>query len=179
MDLRPRLREQFRWRGDSTDEDLRADLTNWWRDPEVLIGLGPALANLFPATQPTVVMGPQSRGCLLGALVARHLEVGFVEVHKDPGRAADSDAWWERTTPPDYRDRNLVMGVRRNLLSAGDRVLFVDDWVATGGQAVASKALVHDSGASWLGAAVVVNGLDRPQHRHDLGLKSLLHLRDL
>ena len=134
-DLRDRLSASFTWRGDRTDPDLRADVTRWWRDGSILAELGPALAGLFPSAEPTVVMGPQSRGSLLGVLTAVSLGVGFAEVRKDPEHAADSDSWWEVSTGPDYQDRSLRLGLRRSLLRSGDRVLFVDDWIATGTQA--------------------------------------------
>lgn len=178
-DLPDRLRLRFRWIGDRTDPDWRADPTGWWREPTILADLGPALANLFSAEHPTVVLGPQSRGTLLGALTAAHLGVGFIEAIKDPGPAADSDAWWQRTTAPDYRDRHLRLGFRRDLLKAGDRVLFVDDWVDTGGQALACQQLVADSGADWVGAAVIVDALEHSSRRRGLRLRSLLHLRQL
>jgi len=177
--MRDRLRESFRWLGDRTDPDERADPTGWWRDPQTLAGLGPALADLFADEAPTVVVGPQSRGSLLGALVALHLGAGFVELVKDPGPAADSDAWIQVTTPPDYRDRHLRLGARRSLLRAGDRVLFVDDWVATGAQVEASFDLVGRSGATWLGAAVVVDAAEHASLRRTVRLRSLLHVRDL
>nr|WP_281362278.1 phosphoribosyltransferase family protein [Cellulomonas humilata] len=134
---------------------------------------------MAPDVSPTVVLGPQSRGYLVGALVARELRTGFVEVRKDPGRSADSDAWWEVSTGPDYRDRNLSLGVRRDHLRAGDRVLFVDEWVDTGAQAEACHRLVGASGATWLGAVVIVDALDRPSLRRELRLRSLLHVREL
>jgi adenine phosphoribosyltransferase len=183
-DGRPRtiqdlLRDSFRWLGDRTDPDLRADPTGWWRDAELLARIGPALADLFADESPTVVAGPQSRGSLLGSLVAVHLGVGFVELVKDPGPAADSDAWLQATTAPDYRDRQLRLGMRRTLVGSGDRVLFVDDWVATGAQVDAARTLVERSGARWLGAAVIVDGAERSQVRRAANLRSLLHLRQL
>ena len=101
------LKNAFRWRGDRTDEHQLADPSGWWADPTVLAGLGRGLAALFPDEQPTVVVGPQSRGMLVGALVATQLEVGLVELRKDPTPAADSDRWIVAHTPPDYRDRTL------------------------------------------------------------------------
>jgi len=83
------------------------------------------------------------------------------------------------TTPPDYRDRHLRLGARRSLLRAGDRVLFVDDWVATGAQVEASFDLVGRSGATWLGAAVVVDAAEHASLRRTVRLRSLLHVRDL
>jgi adenine phosphoribosyltransferase len=111
-DLKRRLQASFRWLGDRTDCNSYADLTGWWRAPHVLSALGPSLASLFDDDdQPSVIMGIQSRGAILGALVAVHLGVGLAEVRKDPTRAADSDPWWEVSTGPDYRDRSLRLGV--------------------------------------------------------------------
>ncbi|WP_308164511.1 phosphoribosyltransferase family protein [Agromyces sp. ISL-38] len=141
--------------------------------------IGAGLAGLFENDRPTVVMGTQSRGSLLGVLTARSVGVGLAEVRKDPGRAADSDAWWETSTAPDYRDQHLQLGLRRSLLRSGDSVLFVDDWIATGAQAEACRALVQMSGAGWIGAAVVVDGLVRSDLRRSLRVRSLLHIRDL
>ncbi|GAA1533923.1 phosphoribosyltransferase family protein [Nocardioides humi] len=177
--IRSLLQESFRWQGDRYDDGGLADVTGWWRSPTVLGALAGALSDLVDAAEATVVLAPPSRGTLLGSLVAAHLGVGLVELRKDPCPAADSDAWRIRTSPPDYRDRNLVLGFRRELIRSRDRVLFVDDWIETGGQALTGKALVDEAGATWLGAAVVVDGLETPAHRRLLGLRALLHVRDL
>ena len=178
-ELKKTLQSSFRWIGDRTDPDYRADVTGWWRSAEVVSRIGAGLADLFDVESPSVVMGTQSRGSLLGVLTAHSLGVGFAEVRKDPGRAADSDAWWEASTAPDYRNKQLRLGLRRSLLRAGDRVLFVDDWIATGAQAEACRRLVELSGAQWIGAAVMVDGLTRADLRRSLGVRSLLHIREL
>lgn len=41
---------------------------------------------------------------------------------------------------PDYRDRNLALGFRVGLIPPGASVVFVDDWVDTGGQLLAARA---------------------------------------
>jgi adenine phosphoribosyltransferase len=177
--LRDQLMARFAWRSDRMDDSRWADLTGWWRDADVLSGLGPALGDSFRSASPTVVLAPQARGYLLGVLVALSLGVGFVEVQKDAVPLADSDAWWQRTTPPDYRDRHLTLGLPRRHLQGGDRVVFVDDWIETGGQALGTQALVEDAGATWLGAAVVVDGLTDHRVRRQLDVRPLLHYRDL
>ncbi len=168
----------FAWRTDRAEHSACADVTGWWREPALLASLGRALGSLH-SEAPTVVLGPQSRGSLLGALVAAHFGVGLVEARKDPGPASDSDQWRTRTTPPDYKDRHIAFGFRRDLIRSGDRVLFVDDWIDTGATAVACKSLVLDSGARWTGAATVVDALNSSRLRLELSLRSLLHLRDL
>jgi len=128
---------------------------------------------------PTVVVGPVSRGSLLGALTAAALGVGFVEIRKNIGQATDSDRWIRRTTGPDYQDRHVVFGFRHGLIKSGDRVLMVDDWADTGATALVTRALVQDSGAHWIGAACVVDALANAHLRHDLPLRSLIDVRRL
>lgn len=169
----------FRWRGDRTDDSYRADPTGWWADPTIIRRLGGSLADLFRDEDPTVVLGPQSRGALLGALVAAHLGVGLVELRKDPSPSVDSDRWLLARTPPDYRDLNLLVGAKKEYLGAGHRVLFVDDWIQTGGQAIGGRAVVEQSGATWCGAAVIVDDLSDSRLRRELGARALLNVRDL
>lgn len=173
------LRREFKWVSDRGQDASYADLTGWWRDPVILRGVGEALAGLVRSEGPTVVVGPESRGVLLGALTAAALEVGFVEVRKDHGPSAHSDAWLRRTSPPDYNDRHTVFGFPRRLLRSGDRVVMVDDWVATGATASTVRQLVEDSGANWLGVATVVDAAEDRTLRRRLQVSSLLHERQL
>ena len=177
--VKSRLRNAFTWRGDRTDDARYADVTAWWRRPDLLCELGPALARLFNDTQPTVVIGPESSGCLLGPLVALSLGVGFIEVRKEMPDVSDSDAWLLWTTPPDYRDRHLTLGFRKHLIAPEDHVLLVDDWIDTGGQAQGAYLLTQDAKATWLGAATVVDALRGNEIRRRLNVRSLLHVREL
>lgn len=181
--LKDHLLANLRWRSDPPvwpeERTHYADYTQWWRQPEILQTIGPALANLFVDMTPTVVMGTVAHGSLLGPLVANHLRIGFAEVRKGARRGSDDDPWLTRLTPPDYQDRHLELAIRKSQLHPGDRVLFVDDWIASGGQAIACKGLTEDAGASWMGAAVIVDGLESAAARRELSLRSLLHMRDL
>jgi adenine phosphoribosyltransferase len=95
-ELRARLISEFRWRSDPPVRpewaNYYADDSAWWRDAAVLAGIGEGLASLFPNSAPTVVMGTESRGSLLGPLVARHLGIGFAEVRKKAERASPPTA---------------------------------------------------------------------------------------
>lgn len=126
-----------------------------------------------------MVLGPVSRGSLLGALTAAAVGAGFVEMRKQTGSPVDSDRWVWHTTGPDYRDRHVVFGFRRRLVRAGDRVLMVDDWADTGMTARTARALVEDCGAQWIGAACIVDGMMDPRLRHELPLRALLDVRQL
>lgn len=174
-----RLKETFEAVTDRGADGSYADLTNWWRDPSLLADSGSALAHLFPESDPTVVIAPASRGLILGALAATTLGVGLVEARRDRGPATDTDTWVQRTTPPDYHDRHVTFGFRRSLVRSGDRVLLVDDWAATGATATTVQQLVADTGASWIGAAVLVDALEDSRLRRTLNMRCLVREREL
>jgi adenine phosphoribosyltransferase len=182
-DLRKALFAHFRWRSDPPqwpdERTYYADYTLWWLQPTILSEIGPALGELFAQEPVSLVMGTVAHGSLLGPLVANHLGVGFAEVRKGVRRASDDDPWLTRRTPPDYQDRHLELAIRRSQLNSGDRVLFVDDWIASGGQAIACQHLTSAAGAHWVGAAVIVDGLERASTRRELNVRSLINLREL
>jgi adenine phosphoribosyltransferase len=146
--MHARLVRGFAWRQESRGDGWAADISGWWRDPELLALLGNALADPFRAEQPTVVVGIESSGFLLGPLAATALGVGFVAIRKDHDQLNDSDEWLHRTTPPDYGDRHQRLGV---------------------------QGLVEDAHARWLGATVVVDALTENSVRRRLGVRALLH----
>lgn len=175
--LQDRLIDLFQWRSDPDLDHGYADDSGWFRDSEVLSSLGPGLANLLPkgSEQATVVMGTESRGTLLAALVATALGVGVAEVRKTPARGSHDDVWLTQLTPPDYQDRHLELAMRRSAVRVGDRVLFVDDWIDTGAQAQACRHLVEVAGGHWLGAHVIVDALTDSTLRRTLTVRSLLN----
>ena len=154
------------------------EYSQWWRDAHVLAHVGPALADLFRDQDPTVVVGIEAHGMLLGPLAAVSLDVGFALVRKSSQPNDAEDPLLTRTTPPDYKNRGLRLSVRRSLLRRHDRVVLVDDWVDTGAQASAVQALVADAGATWLGVAAAIDG-SSPEVRRRLYVRSLLHERAL
>lgn len=172
------LRSAFRL-ADRPDHRYAAEPTGWWADASILRRLGPALARPAQHSKPTHVAGPESRGGLLGALVALELGVALVELRKDPEPSTDSDRWLTALTPPDYQDRNLKLGSRRELLPPGSRVLSVDDWIDTGGQATAARQIVEAADTTWCGVSVIVDALTDARVRRDLDVNSIFRDRDL
>jgi adenine phosphoribosyltransferase len=172
-DLRDRLRAAFRWT-DPGEDYLVSDRSQWWRDPTILADLGDALADLFRAERPTVVISPEVTGFLVGPLTARSLGAGFVEAYRAGARRAIAEpmTWTEVV---DHRGEVQLLGVRGELLHADDRVLVVDDWAATGAQAGALKALAGDR---YVGTAVIVNECPAPVSSA-LGVRGLLSGDDL
>ncbi|HEV2086861.1 MAG TPA: phosphoribosyltransferase family protein [Cryptosporangiaceae bacterium] len=174
-----RLVRGFRWADPGPwSAHYLTDRSGWWRDPVLLAGIGPALAEEFRADEPTLVIGPERSGLLLGPLVATALGVGFAEAYKDISDAVVGDQLHIRATSPDHRGRTGTLSVRRRWLDPSDRVLVVDDWIETGAQATALAGIVADADATYLGTAVILNAL--PPHASErLTVRGLLHPGDL
>ena len=177
--LRLRMVELFAWKVSPESGAEYFNLFPWWRDGQVIAGVGALLAAPFRAASPTVIVGPPASGYLSGALVAQELGIGFCPVRKDRGQLFDTDHWIMATSPPDYRDRHLELGLPKGLIRPGDRVLAVDDLIDTGGQLLALQKLVEATGATWVGASVLVDNLKESRPRRQLNLRSVFHVRDL
>ena len=97
------------------------------------------------------VAGIEARGFILGAAIARELGVGFVPVRK-PGKLPGEVH--EIAYALEYGSDRLQ--VQRGALAAGQRVLLVDDVLATGGTLVAAATLLAGLQAELAGAAVLI-----------------------
>ncbi|RZU50923.1 adenine phosphoribosyltransferase [Krasilnikovia cinnamomea] len=173
-DLHDLLRAAFRWTDPGPGSGyLVSDRSGWWRDPTILDGLGPALAGLFPGAGPTVVIAPEITGFLIGPLVARALGAGFVEVYREGSRLPIAEPMTWADVPADHRGARQRLGLRTRLLGPADRVLVVDDWIATGAQARAVHALAAARGAAVIGTAVIVADCD-PATAAELNVRSLV-----
>ncbi|MGQ4483876.1 adenine phosphoribosyltransferase [Streptomyces sp. SAS_276] len=127
------------------------DITPLLADPAAFTALTDALAEVVVSTGATKVVGLEARGFILGAPVAIRAGVGFIPVRKAgklPG-ATLSQAY-------DLEYGSAKIEVHAEDLSAGDRVLVVDDVLATGGTAEASLQLIRRAGAEIAGVAVLM-----------------------
>ena len=88
------------------------------------------------------VIGMEARGFILAAPVALALGVGFVPVRK-PGKLP----WETRAVSYDLEYGSETLEMHTDALAPGERVLVVDDVLATGGTARATAQLVEQSGA--------------------------------
>ena len=103
------------------------------------------------AREATAIVGIESRGFIFGAPVAARLGVGFVPVRKE-GKLPHAAHAEEYTL--EYGTSTLE--IHRDALSAADRVLVVDDLLATGGTARAAARLIAMTGASVAGLAFLI-----------------------
>ncbi len=98
------------------------------------------------------VVGLEARGFILGGAIAHQLSVGFVPIRKKgklPGTTIAQDYKLE------YGE--AIMELHDDALKAGEKVLLVDDLLATGGTAEAGIKLIERLGAEIVGCAFVVD----------------------
>ena len=119
------------------------DITPLFDDAEGLAAVVDAFAEHFAGRGITKVVGAEARGFLVGTPLAYKLGCGFVPARK-PGKLPR--AVFSQTYDLEYGTDELQM--HKDALSGDDRVLIVDDLIATGGTAVAVAKLVEQSGAS-------------------------------
>ena len=99
------------------------------------------------------VVGIESRGFVVGAVIASCIGVPFVMVRKKGAKYPGS--LLEETYALEYGEDTLV--IQEGILGYTNRVLIADDLVATGGSALATKRLVEQTGATVVGFTSVIN----------------------
>ncbi len=127
------------------------DITTLWKDPVLLRLSVDAIYAHFKDRQVDKVLGIEARGFVFGALLAERFGVGFIparKLGKLPGETVSEEYLLE------YRTDGLEM--HKDSVSPGERVLIVDDLMATAGTALAVSKMVERLGGKVVGLAFVV-----------------------
>ncbi|BAU81961.1 adenine phosphoribosyltransferase [Streptomyces laurentii] len=127
------------------------DITPLLADPEAFTILTDTLAGLCAVAGATKIVGLEARGFILAAPVAVRAGLGFIPVRKAgklPGATLSQAYELEYGT--------AEIEVHAEDLAAGDRVMVIDDVLATGGTAEASIELIRRAGAEVAGVAVLM-----------------------
>jgi len=128
------------------------DITTLMSDPHGFRASIDELIWPFLAMEIDFVVGIEARGFILGGAVAHELGRGFIPIRKK-GKLPF------KTIGKDY---SLEYGVDRveihsDAIKKGDKILLIDDLIATGGTAVAAAELLDESGAEIVAAAFIVD----------------------
>lgn len=131
-----------------------------------------ALVEPFRGDKITAIAGMEARGFIFGSLAAMELDIGFVPLRK-PGKLP----YDVQSISYDLEYGNAGLEVHIDAVNKGDRVLLVDDLIATGGTAAASCRLIEKLGADIAGCAFVVelDALNGRQHLAPYPVHSLVH----
>jgi adenine phosphoribosyltransferase len=148
------------------------DITTLLKDKSGYATLIDQLAEHYIGKQVDLILGMEARGFIFGPALAYRLNAGFVPVRK-PGKLPAATARVEY----DLEYGSNILEVHKDAIEKGQRVLIVDDLLATGGTAQATAKLATSLGAQIAGLAFVVE-LDFLKGRDKLtpyDVFSLLH----
>jgi adenine phosphoribosyltransferase len=130
---------------------LFKDITPLLANPKALHIVLDGIAERFIGEHVDAIVGIEARGFIFGGALAARLNASFVPVRK-PGKLPAAVDRVEFLT--EYSREALEM--HKGSLHEGDRVVIVDDVLATGGTANAAASLVHGQGAYVIGYAFVI-----------------------
>lgn len=131
------------------------DITTLLKDP---LGLKVTIDELFKRYQDQKidkVVGVESRGFIIGAPLAYKLGVGFVPIRKEGKLPAE-------TVGQDYALEygNNYIEIHTDAIDRGERILLVDDVIATGGTVEAAASLIEKLGGEVVECAFVIDLLN-------------------
>jgi adenine phosphoribosyltransferase len=130
------------------------DITPLLQNPKVFRVLIDAFVHRYMdgALRPDIVAGLDARGFILGAVVAYELNVGFVPIRKK-GKLPFTTV--QETYELEYGSATVEL--HTDAVKPGDRVLLIDDLIATGGTMMAGKKLLEKLGATVVEGAAIVD----------------------
>ncbi|AFM01323.1 MULTISPECIES: adenine phosphoribosyltransferase [Desulfitobacterium] len=127
------------------------DITTLLKDGEAYRAAVDAIIEKVRECKPDIIVGPEARGFLLGAPVAYALGIGFVPVRK-PGKLPGETVG--ETYELEYGSDTLE--VHADAIQPGQRVVIVDDLLATGGTISATARLLEKTGAQVVGMSFLI-----------------------
>ena len=131
------------------------DITTLLKDPKAFSAILEELASPYKAAGIQKVVAIEARGFIFGAPLAHQLGAGFVPIRKPGKLPADV---YESTYSLEYG--NSTIAVHQDAITRGERVLLVDDLLATGGTMAAAVDLVKRLGGKIYGLAFLVELTD-------------------
>lgn len=148
------------------------DITPLVKDPDMMRETTRQLIAPFRDQNVTAIAGMEARGFIFGSLCAQELNVGFIPLRK-PGKLP----YDVQSIAYDLEYGKAELEVHIDALDHNDRVLLVDDLIATGGTARASCELIKQLGAEVVGLAFVVelDFLNGREQLQDYQVHSLIH----
>ena len=127
------------------------DITTLLKDAQAFRQILDELTSKYRNQGISKIVGIESRGFILGSPLAYHLGTGFVPVRKPGKLPADT---FEVKYNLEYGSTSLA--IHRDAVQIGERVLIVDDLLATGGTAAATVHLIRQLGGEIVSLAFLV-----------------------
>ncbi|AKC72211.1 adenine phosphoribosyltransferase [Pandoraea oxalativorans] len=128
------------------------DITPLLKNPRTLRVLIDVFVHRYMAQRPDYIAGLDARGFILGSILAYELNIGFIPIRKK-GKLP------YQTVAEEYELEygSATVEIHADACGPGDRVLLIDDLVATGGTMLAGKKLLERLGATVIEGAAIVD----------------------
>lgn len=124
-------------------------------DPQLLYEMAMELKRLYAGTEINKVLTIEASGIALAAMVGYVLSCPLVFAKKSKSKNISDDLYSVEVESFTHGNTNTVV-VSKEYLNPGDKVLIIDDFLATGAALVGLKALVEQAGAEAVGAGISV-----------------------
>lgn len=150
---------------------LFRDVTPLMADGEVFKKACDEIITFAKEVNAEVVVGPESRGFIFGCPVAYEMGIGFVPVRK-PGKLPRETV----SVSYDLEYGSNELQVHKDSIKKGQRVLIVDDLLATGGTVDATIQMVEELGGIVAGCAFLIElaGLNGREHLKEYPVFALM-----
>ncbi len=144
------------------------DITPLLASPRVFRVLIDQFVHRYFDLRPAAIAGLDARGFIIGSVVAYELNLGFVPIRKK-GKLPFTTV--EQTYELEYGSATVEM--HTDAVKAGDRVVLIDDLIATGGTMMAGRRLLERLGATVIEGAAIVDlpELNGSKRLRDSGLQ--------
>lgn len=127
------------------------DITPILMSPKALNYAVDCLAEKFQDSGATKIIAAEARGFLFGTPLACKMDIGFVPVRK-PGKLP----YKNRSVTYDLEYGTDTLCIHDDAIDKGDKILIIDDLLATGGTAAGMVQLVNEAGGDIVGSGFVV-----------------------
>lgn len=128
------------------------DITPLLQNPKVFRVLIDQFVHRYFDLRPDAIAGLDARGFIIGSVLAYELNIGFVPIRKK-GKLPYTTV--EESYELEYG--SAAVEIHTDAVKAGDRVLLIDDLIATGGTMMAGKRLLERLGATAIEGAAIVD----------------------
>ena len=148
---------------------LFKDISPLLKDPDSWERVMGELSEICKQIKPDLILGIEARGFIVGSALATHMKIGFIPIRKK-GKLAGNVYSFKYSL--EYGEDTLE--IKQNALINQQRVLLVDDLLATGGTAHAAAKLISKAGGNLCGYAFIIE-LSKLKGREKIGKEAPIY----
>ncbi len=169
-----RLKQRILSEGRALDADILLvdSFLNHQIDPQLMQEIGAEFASVFAGLGITRVVTIESSGIAPALMTALQLKVPLVVLKKQASRILSEDVY-QATVRSFTKNTQYELTLKRKYMPTGERVLFIDDFLASGEAALGILDVMRQAGATLVGIGIVVEKAFQPGHARleELGCK--------